>query len=237
MDSTKKVNGVRLLIYASVVMLSGVLALQHADLLGRTLASALLPSDTAATPEVVTAEATLIAPVRPAAFSSTLYADNQIDFERLTPLSPGLIDNETLWLARCIYSESKRQKEQELIAWVVRNRVETAYRGKRNYRDAVLDPFQFSAFNPGTRTRDFYSSLGPRSRYPGWQSALRIAYEVRLAEAKFRPFPHKTRHFYSEQSMLAGVPEPNWAGEFRPVLPEREHHVDPRRFRFYQGIR
>lgn len=237
MDSMKKVNGVRLSIYASVVMLSGALALQHADLLGRTLASALLPGETAATAETEAALATAMAPARPAGFTSTLYADNQIDFEGLKPLNPEDIDNETLWLARCIFSESKRAKEQELIAWVVRNRVETAYRGKRNYRDVVLDPYQFSAFNPGTRTRDFYTSLGQHSRYPGWQTALRIAYEVRLADAKFRPFPHKTRHFYSEQSMLAAVPEPNWAGDFRPVLPEREHHIDPRRFRFYQGIR
>jgi hypothetical protein len=234
----KKVNGVRLLIYASVVMLSGALMLQHADLLGRTLASALLPGEMAAEPEIETGAAPAVsAPARPATFSSTLYADNQIDFERLKPLGVEFIDNETLWLARCIYSETKREKEQELIAWIVRNRVETAYRGKRTYRDTVLDPFQFSAFNPDTRTRDFYSSLGPRSRYPGWQKALRIAYEVRLSDAKFRPFPHKTRHFYSEQSMLAGMPEPNWAGDFRPVLPEREYHIDPRRFRFYQGIR
>jgi len=237
MDSMKKVNGVRLLTYASIVILSGALALQHAELLGRTLASALLPSETATAYEAPTAAVSETAPARPAGFTSTLYADNQINFEGLKPLSPELIDNETLWLARCIFSESKRPKEQELIAWVVRNRVETAYRGKTSYRDAILDPYQFSAFNPGTRTRDFYSSLGPHTRYPGWQTALRIAYEVRYADPKFRPFPHKTRHFYSEQSMLAGIPEPNWAGDFLPVLPEREHRIDPRRFRFYQGVR
>ncbi len=115
--------------------------------------------------------------------------------------------------------------------------METRYRGARSYRQAVLDPFQFSAFNPDTPSRDFYTRLNPRSRYPGWQKALRIAYEVRHADAAFRPFAPRTRHFYSEQSMAAGLPEPNWAGGYRPVLPEREYVVNPRRFRFYADVR
>ncbi len=52
-----------------------------------------------------------------------------VDVRRLPVLPPQelkKIDNETLWLARCIYSETKRPEEQELVAWVVRNRVEIA---------------------------------------------------------------------------------------------------------------
>ncbi|WP_240332831.1 hypothetical protein [Salinibacter ruber] len=44
------------------------------------------------------------------------------------------LEGPTLWLARAIYSETKLPHEQELVAWVVRNRVETAYRGRRTYR-------------------------------------------------------------------------------------------------------
>src|SRR5690554_6111993 len=105
-----------------------------------------------------------------------------VDVRRLPVLPPQelkKIDNETLWLARCIYSETKRPEEQELVAWVVRNRVETRFRGKSTYQEAVLDPYQFSAFIEGTSTRRFYSNLTPMSKYPGWQRALAIAYAVR----------------------------------------------------------
>ncbi|HET6566950.1 MAG TPA: hypothetical protein VFG50_03230 [Rhodothermales bacterium] len=236
MHPMKKVNGVKLLIYASVMVMSGLLMFQHADLLGRTLAAALLPGDASPIASATRSPDASISEISTVRFSSQLYSETEIDFEKLTPLPPEHIDSETLWLARCIYSESKREKEEELVAWVVRNRVETEYRGKTSYRDAILDPYQFSAFNPETRTRDFYSSLGPKSHYPGWQEALRIAYEVRHAAPKFRPFSTLTRHFYSEQSMLAGMPEPSWADGFRTVLPERDYNIEPRRFRFYAGI-
>src|SRR5690554_7258256 len=95
--------------------------------------------------------------------------------------------DEILWLARCIYSESNRPEEQRLVAWVVRNRVETRYRGD-TYREVVLEPRQFSAFNRPTPRRDLILSLTPRSTVPGWQQALRIALEVFQAPPSARPF-------------------------------------------------
>lgn len=154
---------------------------------------------------------------------------------RLPALPLEQLDSETLWLARCIFSETKQPHEQELIAWVVRNRVETAYRGTRTYRDAVLDPYQFSAFNPGSAKQPFYTSLGLTSSMPGWQRALSIAHHVRHAPASMRPFPQATRHFYSERSM----PEqnsPEWASGRHPVAPDRAHAVDARRFRFFADV-
>lgn len=144
------------------------------------------------------------------------------------------IREDVLWLARCIYSETKRPDEQELVAWVVRNRVETGYRGVKTYRDAVLDPWQFSAFNTNSPKRRHYSRLGFDSRATGWQTALYIAYDVLSAPAYERPFPVETRHFYSEQSMR-GRTSPNWAAGQRPVSLDRQ--IDPRRFRFYSEIR
>ncbi|QXD14559.1 cell wall hydrolase [Rhodocaloribacter litoris] len=154
---------------------------------------------------------------------------------RLAPLPPDLIDTETLWLARCIFSESKRPEEQELIAWVVRNRVETQYRGRQTYRDVVLDPYQFSAFRPGYYKRDFYMSLTPESNVPGWQRALWIAHYVRHAPDSLRPFSLHTRHFYSERS-LGDVPHPNWALGREPIRPNRRYEIDERRFRFFEGV-
>ena len=138
-----------------------------------------------------------------------------------------------LWLARVIYSETKQPHEQELVAWVVRNRVETEYRGRDTYKEVVLDPYQFSAFISGTRTRSFYGSLTPESKWPGWQRALEIAEEVATAPADERPFAQETRHFYSEQSMK-GSSAPAWAKRQQPV--KLAQHVDVRRFRFFAGI-
>ena len=141
-------------------------------------------------------------------------------------------EDEVLWLARVIYSETKRPHEQELVAWVVRNRVETAYRGRDSYRGVVLDPFQFSAFNGGAK-RTHYSSLAPNSTAPGFQRALSIASQVANAPAQERPFSKMTRHFFSRQSMVGGA-TPTWARGMKPVALDR--HVEPDRFRFYARV-
>lgn len=155
--------------------------------------------------------------------------------QKISPLPPSKIDIETLWLARCIYSETKRPEEMELVAWVVRNRVETRYRGRGSYRDVVLDPFQFSAFNPGSPKRWFYANLDTKSDLRNWQRALTIAHRVRLAQPEYRPFSVRTRHFFSERSMT-GQRHPDWAHGRSPVAPSRPFTVDERRFRFYEGI-
>ena len=157
------------------------------------------------------------------------------DLKKMEPLPAKQIDAETLWLARCIYSETKRPEEQELVAWVVRNRVETGYRGNDSYREAVLDPYQFSAFNPGSRKRGHYMSLDASSQTNGWQRALLIANQVKEAPKAQRPFAKGTRHFFSERSM-AGGRHPNWAARGTKVTPER-HEIEEDRFRFYKDVR
>ena len=148
--------------------------------------------------------------------------------------SPTAVSEDVLWLARCIYSETKRPEEQELVAWVIRNRVETGYRGQNGYRDVVLDPFQFSAFNPGSTARRLYANLEPTATSRGWRRALEIAHEVYHAPGIDRPFPVQTRHFYSERSMVGGA-TPDWARGKTPVRLST-HRVDPRRFKFYASI-
>ena len=152
-----------------------------------------------------------------------------------TAPSPAEVDEPTLWLARVIYSETKLRHEQELVAWVVRNRVETAYRGKNTYREVVLDPYQFSAFNPGSSKRSLLMHLEPETPLPRWQQALWIAYYVRHADPIYRPFSRQTRHFFSERSMM-GRPKPFWARRHRFVSPGRDYQVDEHRFRFYEEI-
>ena len=150
------------------------------------------------------------------------------------PFSQDNVSEDVLWLARCIYSETKRPQEQELVAWVIRNRVETGYRGKRTYESTVLDPYQFSAFNPGSAKRRLYLSLGAHSDAMGWKKALEVAHHVYHAPEAERPFDERTRHFYSERSMRGGR-TPAWAVGKTPVQPAR-FRPDPRRFRFYSSI-
>lgn len=144
------------------------------------------------------------------------------------------VSDDVLWLARCIYSETKRAEEQELVAWVIRNRVETGYRGQHEYQSVVLDPYQFSAFNPGNPKRRLYTSLTPSADSPAFVQALEVAHGVYYAPAEARPFPDKTRHFYSERSMV-GSSHPNWSVGQKPVRPVG-FRIDPRRFRFYSGV-
>ena len=152
------------------------------------------------------------------------------------PLTPEQIDSETLWLARVIFSETKRPDEQVLVAWVVRNRVDTRYRGRSSYQGVVLDPWQFSAFLPGSDKAAHYTSLTAYSRVPGWQLALRIAYTVRFADPRHRPFSKNTRHFYSQRSM-SGTGAPIWAHGLAPVdIGYHSIEVDPYRFRFFEDI-
>ncbi len=147
---------------------------------------------------------------------------------------PFLNTEDYIWLARCIYSETKRPHEQKLVAWVVRNRLETKYRGKRTYKDVILDPFQFSAFNPGYKDYDLYVRLNESSNLTGWRTAQKIAKEVMKADSGQRPFPINTRHFYSEVSMINGL-SPHWTEDQKPIeIPNAE--IPEERFRFYAGV-
>lgn len=211
---------------ALVVSAAGFFTVQHTPLTDALVSSA-------ASGGSVSAEARLTeTPNRPPAWERLL----ETPLEKITPLSPDEIDTETLWLARAIYSETKRPHEQELVAWVVRNRVETGFRGVATYRDAVLDPYQFSAFNPGERKRSRFLSLDKHSRAEGWSQALRIAHRVRHQPGLSRPFSISTRHFFSERSMLNEA-HPYWAEGRKLVrLVNERYGVDARRFRFYRDI-
>src|SRR5690606_27045232 len=140
----------------------------------------------------------------------------RVELTATPAFSPETVSDDVLWLARCIYSETKQPAEQELVAWVIRNRVETRYRGQSTYRGTVLDPFQFSAFNPGSSKRRHYLNLNPTSSARGWMRALEIAHEVYHAPSHERPFPKQTRHFYSERSMVGGA-TPKWARGKTPI--------------------
>ena len=215
-------------VFSVAFLLAGVFSFRM-DLLGQTLLSLASPEEKTA---VETESPAVVAPVVP---SDSLIEAVLKHPRRVQPVPPEHIDTETLWLARVIYSESKRLEEQELVAWVVRNRVETSYRGKGTYQNVALDPYQFSAFNPNSRKHRYYSTLDVTSQASGWQQTLSLAYYVRHAPALLRPFSATTRHFFSENAMI-GRDRPAWTKGRQPVVPQRSLQPDAQRFRFYEGV-
>lgn len=177
--------------------------------------------------------ATLLALAGGTAFAQTASVPAASDLRaQLARLSPFQQD-EVLWLARCMYSESDRAHEQRLVAWVVRNRAETDFRGT-TYREVVLEPKQFSAFNKPSRRRTHILNLDAYSLSRAWRRTLGLALEVYHAPASERPFPITTRHFYSPISMQGGR-TPHWAKNETPLSAEHLG-IDPYRFRFFAGI-
>ena len=139
-----------------------------------------------------------------------------------------------LWLARIIYSESKTTEEQILIAWVVRNRVETGFRGADSYKEVALSHGQFSGLGLG----DPQYKLNISRNYnttddKAWMQALTVAQAVYFADDSLRPISIETRHFYSPISVLNN---PKWAKDKEPSI-ELKNDDGEVRFAFYAGVK
>src|SRR3989338_4404414 len=116
-------------------------------------------------------------------------------------------ESEILWLSRVIYSETKDEDEQWMIAWVVRNRVEAGFRGAKNYEDVALDPLQFSGLNKIDRQFKHNISRSVDSEGESWSTAKSIAEGVYFAPSMFSPISNETLHFYSP----IATKTPDWA--------------------------
>ena len=149
-----------------------------------------------------------------------------------TPVMTATDKREILWLARILYSETKRAHEQRLVAWVVRNRVDTGYRG-RTYEAVANSSAQFSGLQPSDPRYEHNMSRWWASNGESWESALKIAKEVYFAPESERPFSVTTRHFYSP----VAVSKPAWArGQEAVRVVKSSHHHAPR-FAFYARVR
>jgi hypothetical protein len=136
-------------------------------------------------------------------------------------------NNEILWLARVMYSETKDADEMRLIAWVVRNRVETDYHGS-TYAEVAQSKDQFSGLNPGDPQYKTNISLDySDTKNAVWQTALRIAREVYYAPDSERPFSQSVRHFYSPDAVST---EPSWAKDASLALASGDEFV------FYDNV-
>jgi spore germination cell wall hydrolase CwlJ-like protein len=141
-------------------------------------------------------------------------------------------EDEVLWLARTVYSETKISEEQLLVAWVIRNRVESK-QYPDTYKEVVLQRGQFSGLHPSDKQYGINMSLTLGHTGPGWDSSIEIARAVYDARGILRPFPKTVRHFYSPQSVTV---HPSWATDEKPVRVIRSENKENIRFAFYDSI-
>lgn len=144
-----------------------------------------------------------------------------------------LSKEEILWFARALYSETKREEEQILIAWVIRNRVESD-RFPDGYKEVVLQPKQFSGLNATDEQYFTNISRNYGENGPGWNSALDVAETVYRVSPAFRPFSSYVFNFYSPKSLTH---TPSWASEIDPIYVIRDLNKELARFAFYEGIK
>ena len=138
-------------------------------------------------------------------FPAQTVADNA---KKEAPKTNPFEEREILWLARGVYSETKNEEEMRLIAWVIRNRVETKYRGT-TYQEVLSSEKQFSGLHVSSPEYKNNLSLGySDTKNKNWRMALAVAKEVYTADESVRPFPKTVRHFYSP-ALIDAVPE--WA--------------------------
>lgn len=162
----------------------------------------------------------------------TVSVDNVLEAEEIN-LQALEDKREILWLARAIYSETKFADEQRLVAWVIRNRVESQ-KYPDIYHDVVLQPSQFSGLHPSddlyalniTRT---YGDTGA-----AWESALKIAKAVYHADATVRPMSKNVWHFYSPNAVRI---QPEWATHTNPVLVVKDTETNHVRFAFHANVK
>ena len=151
-----------------------------------------------------------------------------------TTIRDAKTEEEILWLARLIFSETKLPEEQLIIAWIARNRVETNFRGATTYKEVALAPAQFSGLHPSDAQYSINISLTPEMENKSWQQALAIASEVYFSPSLLRPLPIEVKHFYSPHAVSN---DPKWAADKEPILTLRSKDSGNIRFAFYADIR
>lgn len=125
----------------------------------------------------------------------------------------GPTEDELLWLARAVHSETKRSREMELVASVIVNRIESPHY-PNHARTVVKEAWQFTGIHKGT-ARSLHLSMADYEGGPNaWRRAIRISYSVLSLPDTLRPL-HGVTHFYSPRSMR-GQAQPDWARNQHP---------------------
>lgn len=140
------------------------------------------------------------------------------------------LSRDVLWLTRAIYTETDRPLEMYYVAHVIKNRVETCYRGQCTYKDVVLDPYQFSAFNNNNQHYRTVNSSNAQRLGP-WIAAKQVALDVYMEDVD--PTQGST-HFFSQVSMTNNS-FPHWVYSGEQIIVNNT--IEEERFRFYKNVR
>ncbi|MDQ5927977.1 MAG: hypothetical protein QG633_415 [Patescibacteria group bacterium] len=165
------------------------------------------------------------------AFTSNItLLSNHAEAASISVLGFSKVDDEILWFARTIYSETKKASEQELVAWVIRNRVESGAYGGDSYEDVVLARGQFSGMHATDKQYPTNISMSYQDSSPSWDSAVSIARSVYYADADLNPLSSDVMHFYSPISVMN---TPSWAVGLEPAHTVADPVTSRIRFAFY----
>jgi len=124
---------------------------------------------------------------------------------------------EVLWTTRAVLSETNNPREMLLIANVIRNRVDLGYRGRETAKEVILDPYQFSAFNPGREMRWRYINMESQHvSNERWQEAWTAARYAMTAPREVLPFDNPCVNHFVHPGGL--VRTPSWMYEMEQVV-------------------
>lgn len=116
-------------------------------------------------------------------------------------------------LALAIYREARGEPAAGKLAvgWVIRNRV-ADQRWPETYRDVILQPFQFSAFNKN----DSQSTVFPKAESDAaWEGCVSAAREVLNGATDFT---NGANHYFADT-----IEPPNWADPQKHVVSIGHH--------------
>ncbi len=143
-------------------------------------------------------------------------------------------EEEIIWFARAIFSETKRADEMVLVAWVIRNRVDSEFRGDNTYIAVVTRSKQFSGLNKGDKQYNTNTSLDFNNKDAVWLKAVAVARSVYEAQAYTSPISRNVKHFYSPISARV---TPEWAKNNEPYRVLKSDNGKSARFAFYADIK
>lgn len=117
------------------------------------------------------------------------------------------VDDDVLWFARALYSETNRRREMIAVGWSIRNRVETCYRGRCTYTSVTTDPWQYSGLNESHP--HYHRNMMPMDADDEtWRTAVKVAWSIKHAPKSLNLFNKTARHFWSPTAMRG---TPHWA--------------------------
>lgn len=116
---------------------------------------------------------------------------------------------EVLWATRTIISETKNASEMIFIGNVIRNRVDLNYRGRKTVRQVILDPYQFSAFNPNRNSRGRYINMTEKDISDSlWDKAWEAARFTMTAPREVLPFSNPCINHFAHHKRV--IDKPDW---------------------------